>query len=202
MVGGRDAPLDGDDPARRSGALGRGRVACSIGDGTSTGGRPSGGTARTSSRSSTVTAIGAHGRTLLGITLGAKEAGERGLATDVVALALADGRLTPSGLAEGLSAAAVVACDRPIRWARSLADVAAMSGEHASAVVAAIGQTLPALAERPSATLVPLLRLLDELSAATGSAAETAARPPLERLAGTGAGSQAGRLARSILARG
>ena len=37
--------------------------------------------------------IGPHGRVLLGLALGQKEAGERGLATDVVRQAVADGRL-------------------------------------------------------------------------------------------------------------
>jgi hypothetical protein len=48
--------------------------------------------------------------------------------------------------------------------------------------------------------LVPLLRLLDELLAASGNPLSTDARPPLERLGGTGG--QAGSLARSILSRG
>ena len=103
-------------------------------------------------------------------------------------------------LAEGLIAAAAVACDRPNRWALSLADVAAVSDLHAAAVAEAISGVLPALAERPPAKLVPLLRLLDELLAGAGSTPAPVARPPLEQLAG--AGGQAGRLARSILARG
>lgn len=147
-----------------------------------------------------VTAIGPHALALLGIALGAKEAGERGLATDVVRLALADGRLTASSLAEGLSASAAVTCDRPNRWAPSLADVAAHSHAHATAVAEAVARTLPALAGRPSAKLVPLLRLLDELLAGTGRPSAEDARPPLERL--VAAGGQAGRLARSILSRG
>jgi hypothetical protein len=146
------------------------------------------------------TSIGPHARTLLGIALGAKEAGERGLAIDVVSLALADGRLTAATLAEGLMAAAAVACDRPNRWAISLADVGAVSREHAAAVADALGCSLPALADRPAAKLVPLLRLFDELLAGTGGSAAEAARPPLERL--IGAGGQAGRLARSIASRG
>ena len=60
-----------------------------------------------------VASIDSHGRTLLGMALGAKEAGERGLASDVVGLALVDGRLTAPDLAEGLVAAAAVGCDRP-----------------------------------------------------------------------------------------
>jgi hypothetical protein len=146
-----------------------------------------------------VTPIGVHGRALIGIALGAKEAGERGLATDVATLGLADGRLTAATLADGLTAAAAAACDRPNRWAVSLADVAAHSDECASAVAEAIGQTLPALAERPPAKLVPLLRLLDELLAGAGRPMTQEARPPLDRVAA--AGGQAGRLARSILAR-
>jgi hypothetical protein len=147
-----------------------------------------------------VTRIGPQARVLLGIALGAKEAGERGLATDVVRLSIADGRLTATDLGEGLMAAASVALDRPNRWALALADVASDSGHHAVTVADAVGRSLPALADRPPAKLVPLLRLLDELSAATGTPPADDARLPLERLAG--AGGQAGRLARSILSRG
>jgi hypothetical protein len=147
-----------------------------------------------------VSPIGPHARQMLGLALGQKEAGERGLATDVVRLALADGRLTPPDLAEGLTAAAALDCDRPNRWAISLADVAAESDAHAVAVAEAIAGAMPALDERPAAKLVPLLRLLDELLAGTGTSPLDVARPSLELL--TGAGGQAGRLARSILSRG
>jgi hypothetical protein len=147
-----------------------------------------------------VTPVGPHARTLLSIALGAKEAGERGLASDVVRLALADGRLTASDLAEGLTATVAVACDRPNRWALSLADVAAAPDGHAASVAEAIAMTLGSLAGRPPAKLVPLLRLLDELLAGTGSAVASDAREPLGRLAA--AGGQAGRLARSIVTRG
>jgi hypothetical protein len=143
--------------------------------------------------------IGPQARLLIAIGLGAKEAGERGLAADVVGLALSDGRLTAHELAEGLTGAAAVSADRPNRWAVSLADAAARSDVHAAAVAEAVGRALPALATRPAAKLVPLLRLLDELLAGTGSAPAAVARPDLERLAG--AGGQGGRLARSVLSR-
>lgn len=147
-----------------------------------------------------VTSIGPHARTLLGIALGAKEAGERGLATDVVRLALADGRLTASDLAAGLAAAAAADCDRPNRWSLSLTDVAAASREHAAAVAEAVAHTLPALADRPPARLVPILRLLDEQLASTSAMLAEDARPLVEGLGR--AGGQASRLARSVLARG
>jgi hypothetical protein len=147
-----------------------------------------------------VTTIGPQARRLVGIALGAKEAGERGLAADIARLALADGRLTASDLAEGLTAAASVDADRPNRWAESLAAVAADSPGHAAAVAEAIGGILPALVERPPAKLVPLLRVLDELLAGTGLPPAPAGRATLATLAGVGG--QAGRLARSILARG
>jgi hypothetical protein len=147
-----------------------------------------------------VTSIGPHGRTLIAIALGAKEAGERGLAADVATLGLSDGRLTPSTLAEGLIAAAAVSCDRPMRWALSLADVATGSDRHGVAVAEAIARTLPAVVDRPPAKLVALLRLLDELLAGTSGTPSDEAREPLGRLAA--AGGQSGRLARSILSRG
>jgi hypothetical protein len=93
-----------------------------------------------------------------------------------------------------------VACDRPNRWALSLADAAAASDGHAASVAEAIAMTLGSLASRPPAKLVPLLRLLDELLAGMGSAVPSVAREHLGRLAG--AGGQAGRLARSIMTRG
>lgn len=145
------------------------------------------------------TTIGPHARLLLAIALGAKEAGERGLAADVVGLGLADGRLTAPELGEGLTASAEIGCDRPIRWATSLADVAGGSDRHRAGVAEAVGRALPALADRPPAKLVPLLRLLDELLAATGGSVVAEARPVLERLAGSSG--RAGRLARVIVAR-
>jgi hypothetical protein len=90
-------------------------------------------------------------------------------------------------------------CDRPNRWAVSLADVAGHSDVTARVIAEAIGRTLPALAERPPAKIVPLLRLLDELLAATGALPVDDARAFLEQL-GRSSG-QAGRLARSILTR-
>jgi hypothetical protein len=67
-------------------------------------------------------------------------------------------------------------------------------------VAEAIGGVLPALVERPPAKLVPLLRALDELLAGTGLPPAPAGRATLATLASVGG--QAGRLARSILARG
>lgn len=146
-----------------------------------------------------VTTIGPHARSLIGIALGAKDAGERGLASDIARLALADGRLSAASLAEGLAAAAAAACDRPNRWALSLADVAAGSDRHGIAVAEAIARTLPALADRQPAKLVPLLRLLDELLAGTAGRPADEARESLNRL--VAAGGQSGRLARSIVGR-
>jgi hypothetical protein len=147
-----------------------------------------------------VAPIGPHARALVGIALGAREAGERGLATDITRLALADGRLTAPTLAEGLTAAAAISCDRPNRWALSLSDVAATSADHAAAVADAIILSLPAVAGRPPAKLVPLLRVLDELLAGLGVPPAADGRPALAVLAAFAG--QAGRLARSILARG
>ena len=138
---------------------------------------------------------------LLGVALGAKEPGERGLAADVVGFRP---RGRPDDAARprrgAVRGGAAIGRDRPNRWALSLADVAALSNDHAAAVASAVGRTMPALAERPPAKLVPLLRLLDETSAASGSAPDPAAGPPLSTIAATGG--QAGRLARSILGRG
>ena len=195
-----DAPLDGDDPARLSRDLGSRSVRCRSRRNVDWWSAEWANRAFLEPFIDPATPIGPHARTLIGIALGAREAGERGLATDVVRLALADGRLTASALAEGLMAAAAAACDRPNRWAVSLADVATGSTGHATAVADAIGPSLPALADRPPAKLVPLLRLLDELLAGSGTPPwPTVARHSNASPAG---GGQAGRLARSILSRG
>ena len=89
--------------------------------------------------------------------------------------------------------------DRPARWALSLTDVAAESDRHAGVVAEAIGQTLVSLAERPPASVVALLRLLDELLALNAATVVNEAHPALEAMSGSSG--QTGRLARSILAR-
>lgn len=144
--------------------------------------------------------MGPHALTLLGIALGAKEAGERGLATDIARLALADGRVDATGLARGFGTAAAVALDRPQRWATSLADVAAESDLHARVVAEAIGLALASIVDRRPGSLVPLLRVLDELLAAAGTTVAPPARAPLDALARSSG--LAGRLAKSIRGRG
>jgi hypothetical protein len=143
--------------------------------------------------------IGPNGRLLLAIALGAKEVGERGLAGDVVRMALDDGRLSTPDLAEGLAATRALGLHRPMRWAQSLSDVTAGSDRLVVKIAGAIGQAMPALADSPPAKLVPLLRLLDELLAVSGGQVAGDGRPALEAL--IRAGGQAGRLSRSILAR-
>ena len=136
-------------------------------------------------------------RALLGIALGAKEAGERGLATDVVRLALGDGRLTRAarrGARGRRGSAATARTDGRSRWPTS---------PHlrcACRCVAEAIAALPALAERPPAKLVPLLRLLDEILAGTRAGLSDADAASLASL--SAAGGQARRLARSILTRG
>ena len=161
----RDAPLDGHRPARLSRALGGDGFVARMASNIDWWSAAWANRAFLEPFIDPVTSIGPHARALIGIALGAKEAGERGLATDIVSLALADGRLTASALAEGLAAAAAVACDRPNRWAISLADVAAVS----DATPPPSPRRSPVLPPWPiarAAKLVPLLRLLDELLAA------------------------------------
>ena len=147
-----------------------------------------------------VAPIGPHGRLLLGLALGAKEAGERGLATDVVRLALADGRLTASHLADGLTATVAIACDRPNRWAVSLADVATRFDAHADGRRRG-DRPDPARSRRAAAAQArPVAPAPRRAAGRHRERAADVARPFLEGLAG--AGGQAGRLARSVLARG
>jgi hypothetical protein len=99
----------------------------------------------------------------------------------------------------GLAAAAALGCDRPNRWALSLADVATHTDGQAASVAEAVARALSALTDRPPAKLVPLLRLLDELLAESGTPVAAEGRVTLERLVGVGG--QAGRLAGAILSR-
>ena len=148
-----------------------------------------------------VTSIGPHARRCSGSRSGQKEAGERGLATDVVRLALADGRLTAPDLAEGLTAAAALDCDRPNRWAISLADVAAES----DAPRRRRGGGDRRDPARPGrSTRRRSSSRCSGSSTNAGRHGHTAARrrPPDRWSSLTSAGGQAGRLARSILSRG
>lgn len=131
--------------------------------------------------------LGPVGRTLLGLGLGAKERGERGLAADVAIAAIGDGRLDGAALADALRSTVGVDRARPRRWAEALADVAAVSSDHSVAVIAGIGGVLSSLDQARPADLVALLRLLRELVPQHPRELDDAGLKALEGLPGRGA---------------
>jgi hypothetical protein len=146
------------------------------------------------------TPLGPMARLLVGTALGQREAGERGLAADVVITAIEDGRLDAAALADGLERAAARGVDRPRRWADALGNAAAASPGHAAVVAEAIARVLPAVADRRPADLIDLVRLLQELVAELGQPVHPAAHDALKALSGTG-GRLSG-IARALLAPG
>jgi hypothetical protein len=131
--------------------------------------------------------LGEIARTLLGVALGAKDRGERGLASDVAIAALAQARLDGAALGEALRSTVPIERARPRRWAEALADVAAVSSIHAIAVIGGVGSVLPSLESARPAELVALLRLLRELVPQQPDALEPGAVETLQRLPGRGA---------------
>ena len=87
--------------------------------------------------------IGRNARMLLGLALGQKEQGSGDWRPMSCAWRSRTVASTPQALAEGLTATVAIDCDRPNRWAISLADVAAYSDANARVVAEAIGLTLP-----------------------------------------------------------
>jgi hypothetical protein len=146
------------------------------------------------------TEIGREAALLLAVALQAKEPGERGMATEAAAVLLADGRLKPQAIETAIAELAdLMAAQpaskwphrllRPPRFATSLEQVASASRAHALAAQEIAALTLESFATPrgpvfvPVGQLAPLLRLMIELAAQTGSPTPPMARPSLERLA-------------------
>ena len=142
-------------------------------------------------------AIGPMAATLLGVALGAKEAGERGLAADSLIAAVEHGRVDAVALSAGLGRAAELGLARPRRWAQSLADVAAVSELHARIVQEAAARSVGSLEGGQAGETVPLLRLIHELVHRTRGPLTVDAIAAIRTVAG---GGQSRRLADAILA--
>lgn len=141
--------------------------------------------------------FGAMARALLGLGLGARERGERGLAADVAIAAIAGGRLDGDRLGDALRSTFAIERARPRRWAEALADVSAVSPDHAAVVVAALVSVVPSLGSMAAAERVAMLRLLRELVPQHPGALHAAAAETLRSLPGGGA---AKRIVSEILA--
>jgi Family of unknown function (DUF6493) len=141
--------------------------------------------------------IGPMAATLLGVALGAKDAGERGLATDALIAAVDDGRADAKALAGGLGRAAELGLARPRRWATSLADAASVSDRHRRIVQESASRAIGALDGSPTGDTVALLRLVNELMHETREPLTDDAITAIRTVAG---GGQSRRLADAILA--
>ena len=143
-----------------------------------------------------------------------------GLATDVLAAAIEDGRIDAQTFGESLLVAWQLRVEtwtyrpiddplrgvptsepfvKPLRWAKTLGDVARLSPLHAGVIAAALEQVLAdeTTGNRAPATVLPLLELVREASVESGRAVSAAVRTYLSNLATTG---KTGRVVRELLA--
>jgi len=141
------------------------------------------------------TDLGEIGRLLLGLGLGAKEAGEAGLATDAAIMAVADGRIDGPALGATLAhllglgvkelpqlqdeirtldpkstSAPLSSIITAARWAKTLAVVSRASPLHAETVRTALEQIFASQPIMRPADLTALLTLFHELSVELGAA--------------------------------
>jgi hypothetical protein len=136
---------------------------------------------------------------LLSLGLGAREVGERGLATDVAIAAIRDGRLDVERTGKTLAQLYNGRILKGSRLASSLGDASRISAEHAALLSQLLEVVLSALYEPPPADLHAVLSLLNELQASLGHGIRhPPARAYLVGIEGTG---KAAALARQLLAR-
>lgn len=140
--------------------------------------------------------IGEMARLLLAVGLGAKEAGERTLATDVLVTVVRENRLDGVALARTLARLYDGQAMSGSRLAASLADAGRVSRQHAEAMVTIIEHALASLQGPPPADLHALLGALSDLLATAGRGLQIAgARNYLSGLDGSG---KAAALAKSL----
>jgi hypothetical protein len=133
---------------------------------------------------------------LLTLALAAKEPGIRGLAGDIAARALTDGRLAASALGAALGEAWGTPLVTPRRFALSLASAGAVSDESRARIREAL---VLGLRTRPHADAAQVLELLHELCHAEEvGVADAQARAALESYKS----GKAGRIAKGLLAMG
>ena len=157
-------------------------------------------------------------RLLIAVGLGAKLPELAGLATDAVIAAIDDGRIDAARLGESLRTVwrweaprstreisqgahpveGSVGFARSNRWAKTLGDVVRASKLHAHVVACALEQVLAdeATRRRTSASVVPLLELMREVSVTCGRAVSAELRASLEAI---GTAGRTGRVVKSLL---
>jgi hypothetical protein len=143
--------------------------------------------------------IGEMARLLLALGLGAKEPGERTLATDVLVAAIGDGRLDGAALGQTLARLYDERVVKGARIAAALTEAAHVSRQHAEAAATVIEHTLAGLHDAPPRDLYPLVAALSDLLASLGHGLRLpGARDYLSGLAGFG---KAVVLARALVGR-
>lgn len=143
--------------------------------------------------------IGEMARLLLAVGLGAKEAGERTLATDVLIAAVTESRLDCTALGSTLGLLYGGELLKGGRLAVTLADAGRVSTQHSEAAITIIESVLAGLEGPPPADLQALLGALSDLLAATSRGVSNPnARIYLSALTGS---NKAAVLAKSLMAR-
>ena len=136
---------------------------------------------------------------LLSLGLGAKESGERGLATDVTIAAVAEGRLDVEKAGKTIGGLYNSKLLKGSRLATSLGDASRISQTHAESVSDLIEIALSGLYGPPPSDLHAPLALLNELSAARGHGVKRpTAKAYLTGIEGSG---KTAALAKQLLAR-
>jgi hypothetical protein len=131
--------------------------------------------------------VGEMGCLLLALALGAKEAGERTLARDVLVQTVHDGRLDVAALGGTLARLYNEKIVKATRTATSLGDAARTSSGHADAVASVLEHLLAGLNGPPQADLGAILEVLVDLLAQQQRSLEVpGARAYLADLSGSG----------------
>jgi uncharacterized protein DUF6493 len=104
------------------------------------------------------------GLLLLATALAAKEPGEHGLATDIAIRAIEEGRLGSDNLGLVLAQLLPTGVIKPVRWQKTLADVARASPVHALVVQRALQSSPRDTPEKLARDFAKLLELLYDLS--------------------------------------
>jgi hypothetical protein len=137
------------------------------------------------------------GLLLLTLGLAAKDAGEHGLATDILIAAIDDGRMDGELLGGILAELLPSGLVKAARLAKTLAQAARPSPLHASMIATAIERSLRGDPAKAPRDLSQLLELLHELLAERAEPVRTA--DARQYLQGLKAGGKTGRLVRDLL---
>jgi hypothetical protein len=143
--------------------------------------------------------LGDMGRLLIALGIAAKEAGERGLATDALLAAISTGRLDPAAFGRALSDAAASGAIKFGRWARQLYKVGQAGAAAGEAIFRAIEVLFETGCGAENSDFGRMVEVEYELAHLTGLKLRSPAC--LRTLAGLKAGGKTGRAASELLKR-